>query len=161
MRKQIIGITLRAGGYIILPGIIAWLTGKPFIFPSLGPTAYLLAFDYKKTHSARVVIGGHICGVAAGLISYWLIADPHTMVQISGALSSSGWYLSAGSAAALALTTILMLSFNVSHPPACATTLIISLGILPGWDDGLYIILAVGLMYGIYWLHRMWLKEPV
>jgi hypothetical protein len=39
----------------------------------------------------------------------------------------------------------------MSHPPACATTLIISLGILPEWSDGLVIFMSVIIIYLFYY----------
>lgn len=149
MTKKILHIVLRSGLYFSLPAIVAWTAGAAFVFPSLGPTAYVLAFDDEVSHSSTVVIGGHACGVAGGLISYYLIASPYTLYQL-------GEPLSAGCIVALALTALFMLLFNVSHPPACATTLIVSWGILPAWEESLIIIAAVSLMYGCYRLyHKM------
>lgn len=152
--KQKIAIVLLSGLYLLMAGVIAWLSGRPFIFPSLGPTAYVLAFDIMPgaNHSGRVVIGGHICGVLGGLFSYHLLVSPNTLMGLAEPVSVIGAYLVLGAVAALMTTTFLMLSFNSSHPPACATTLIISLGILSDPIDGLFIIGAVILMYIGYWL---------
>lgn len=154
MNKRILHIVLRSGLYLSLPAIVAWAAGAAFIFPSLGPTAYVLAFDDKASHSTGVVIGGHTCGVAGGLISYHLIASPYTLYGLEASFSMGGLALSAGCIVALALTALFMLLFGASHPPACATTLIVSLGILPGWQESLIIILAVSLMYGGYRLYH-------
>lgn len=48
-----------------------------------------------------------------------------------------------------------MLVFNVSHPPACATTLIVALGILPAFLDAVVIMAAVVLMFLTYALFRL------
>jgi hypothetical protein len=45
------------------------------------------------------------------------------------------------------LTTVIMLLTDTSHSPACATTLIISLGLLPTFMDGGLIMLAVAVMF--------------
>jgi hypothetical protein len=134
--------------------IIAWALGAPFIFPSLGPTAYILAFDQKRSHSARVVIGGHACGILGGLVSYYLVVDPYSLLLLSEAVSTPGIFLGLGAVLSIAITTFLMLMFQVSHPPACATTLIISLGILPYWYDGLVILIAVVILYYVYWVYQ-------
>lgn len=138
-----------SGLYLLIPGMIAFLTGRPFIFPSLGPTAYVLAFDLipKKTHSPRTIVGGHVCGVFGGLLSYHLLVSPIHLTEVLEPLSLASGVLILGAAIALLLTIFLMLLLDASHPPACATTLIVSLGILPGFADGLIIIGAVILMY--------------
>lgn len=147
--KRKIYIVLLSGLYLLIVGIVAWISGRPFIFPSLGPTAYVLAFDIlpDKNHSAQTVIGGHACGVIGGLLSYQLLVSPHTLMNLTEPMSFPGIYLALGAVTALIITTFLMLLFNASHPPACATTLIISLGILPTLVDGLFIMGAVTLMY--------------
>lgn len=148
--KRTISVTSKSALFILLLSLIAWASGAPFIFPSLGPTAYLLAFDQKRSHSARVVIGGHACGIFGGLVSYHLVVDPYNLFMLTEAVSTSGIFLGLGAVLAIAITTFLMLMLQVSHPPACATTLIISLGILPHWLDGLFILIAVVILYYTY-----------
>lgn len=147
--KQNTYIVLLSGLYLLIPGAIAWITGSPFIFPSLGPTAYVLAFDIipDRTHSSKSVIGGHACGIIGGLGSYHLLVSPNNLLSVAEPLSLATGVLVLGAIAALMITTFLMLLFNASHPPACATTLIVSLGILPDFLDGIIIIGAVTLMY--------------
>ena len=152
--KRTVSVTSKSALYILVLGLIAWISGNPFIFPSLGPTAYILAFDQKISHSAKVVIGGHACGILGGLVSYHLFVAPHNLMMLSEAVSTQGIFLGSGAVFAIAITTFLMLSFQVSHPPACATTLIISLGILPRWYDGLVILSAVTIMYITYWIYQ-------
>jgi len=135
--------------YLSIPGMIAWVTGSLFIFPSLGPTAYILAFDTKRIYTPSVVIGGHVCGVIGGLTGY-LIAGPASLLQLSDPLSAVGLQLVAGAVIALLITAFLMVRLQVSHPPAGATTLIVSLGIMPHWLDGATILLAVSVMFSAY-----------
>lgn len=148
--KRTLTVTSKSALFILVLSLIAWVSGAPFIFPSLGPTAYILAFDQKRSHSARVVIGGHTCGILGGLASYYLVVDPYNLLMITEAVATSGIFLGLGAVLAIAITTFLMLWFQVSHPPACATTLIISLGILPHWYDGLIIISSVIILYYTY-----------
>jgi hypothetical protein len=54
---------------VFVPGAMAWILGKPLIFPSLGPSAFVLVFDASENR-ARRVIGGHLIGVVSGLIAY-------------------------------------------------------------------------------------------
>ncbi len=150
--KRTLSITSKSALYILVLSLIAWFSGAPFIFPSLGPTAYILAFDQKRTYSARVVIGGHACGIFGGLLSYYLVVNPYNLLMLSEAVSTPGIFLGLGAVLAIAITTFMMLWFKVSHPPACATTLIISLGILSHWYDGLVILIAVVILYYIYFM---------
>lgn len=111
-----------------LMSILAVLTRSPFVFPSLGPTAFL--FFYTPTApsaSPRNTIIGHAAGVAAGYLS--LVVTGLTM---AGPALSTGvtWPRVIAAALSLGLTAGLMVLLKSPHPPAGATTLIISLGIL-------------------------------
>jgi hypothetical protein len=158
--KRTLTVTGKSALFIFLMGVVSWITGNPFIFPSLGPTAYVLAFDRKISHSARVVIGGHGCGILGGLISYYLIVAPYDFQMIISPFASSAFYLSLGAVFAIAITAFLMLYFQVSHPPACATTLIISLGIMPHWFDGIIILIAVVILYYAYRIYSLQYAIP-
>lgn len=150
MNQKTIHITLRASLFMAILGLIAWVSGIAFIFPSLGPSAYVLAFDEGMSSSGKEVIGGHVCGILGGLFSYHIVVNPYSLDQLTGTFSEAGLWLALGAVLALAITIFLMLLFQASHPPACATTLIVSLGILPGWFDGLIILMAVTVLYVTY-----------
>lgn len=154
MSTQKIYIALRSGLFLAVPAIIAWLVGEPFIFPSLGPTAYVLAFRSESKYTAKTVIGGHVCGVAGGLLSYHLMVAPNSLNMMGGVMQESGFLLGAGAVLALVITVLLMLIFEASHPPACATTLIVSLGILSGWVQAAFIMIAVAAIYLTYRLYQ-------
>jgi len=52
---------------IAVLALLALVTRNPFVFPSLGPTAYLLFFSpLGKTSSPRNTILGHAIGLACG-----------------------------------------------------------------------------------------------
>lgn len=107
---------------------MALLTHSPFIFPSLGPTAFL--FFYTPTApsaSPRNTIIGHAIGILAGYFSLVV-----TGLTIAGPALSTGvtWQRVIAAALSLGLTHGLMVLLRVPHPPAGATTLIVSLGIL-------------------------------
>jgi len=78
------------------------------------------------------VIGGHCIGVVAGLIAYHAIApDIGVSVTTSApALATAQLRFVASGVVAVVLTTGGMLATETVHPPACATTLIVSLGYL-------------------------------
>lgn len=150
MNYKPITVSLKATLLILPLGFIAWYSGNAFIFPSLGPTAYLMAVDWKSKLSLREVLGGHICGVIGGSVSYYWIVSPATMINLSGLQSEAGFQIALGAGLAIFLTSALMVLTKTGHAPACATTLIISLGFLPKIKDGLIIIFAVGVLYLLY-----------
>lgn len=106
----------------------ALLTRQPFVFPSLGPTAFLLFYTpTAPASSPRNTLAGHFIGATAGYVSLAIFgllhSGPALAVGVSGARIGAA-------ALSLGLTAGVMVWFKVPHPPAGATTLIVSLGIL-------------------------------
>ena len=107
---------------------LAIITGSPFIFPSLGPTAFLFFYTpTAPTASPRNALVGHLIGVVAGYFS--LVITGLTAAGPALAIGVTGPRVIAA-ALSLGLTSGLMVLLKSPHPPAGATTLIISLGIL-------------------------------
>jgi CBS-domain-containing membrane protein len=113
---------------IALMAAVALVSRQPFVFPSLGPTAFLFFYTpLTPAASPRNAIFGHLIGVGAGwasLAAFHLLHAPPAMT--SGVTAS---YVGAA-ALSLGLTSGLMVLFRAPHPPAGATTLIVSLGLL-------------------------------
>lgn len=106
----------------------ALVTGAPLVFPSLGPTAFLLfSSPLLPTASPRNTLIGHLVGVLAGYLSL-------VVFGLSGAAPALGAGVTPGrvgaAALSLGLTSGVMVLLRAAHPPAGATTLIVSLGIL-------------------------------
>ncbi len=122
----------------------AWVTGSAFIFPSLGPTAFLLFYTpTQRSASPRNTFFGHLIGAAAGYLSLVVFG----LTEAAPALSTSVTLPRVGAAAlSLGLTSGLMVWARVPHPPAGATTLIVSLGILRNPADLAVVMLAVILL---------------
>ena len=113
---------------IALLSVLAVVTGVPFVFPSLGPTAYQLFFSPRAGVSApRNTLIGHAIGLICGYGAFRLTGVPPF---ISVALADFDWRLVIAAAVSLAATAALMILLDASHPPAGATTLIVSLGII-------------------------------
>lgn len=122
-----------------LMAALALITNSPFIFPSLGPTAFLFFYTpTAPTASPRNTIIGHAVGVIAGYLSLVI-----TGLTMTGPALSVGvtWPRVIAAALSLGLTAGLMVLFKSPHPPAGATTLIISLGIL---TKPLHLVLLMG-----------------
>lgn len=143
--------TLYVGVLLAIPGALAWLTGQALLFPSLGPSAYLLATVRDGPATApRRVIGGHLIGVVAGLLAYHTIAPGLSVTVGAPMLAAAQFRLVASGVIAVALTAGGMLATETDHPPACATTLIVSLGLLPSIVDATLIVVAVVALVGTH-----------
>jgi CBS domain-containing membrane protein len=107
---------------------VAMLSRTPFVFPSLGPTAFLFFFTPRTpAASPRHTIYGHAIGIACGYAALRLFGLEHAPPAMVTGVSMAR----VGAAAlSLAATGALMILFKAAHPPAGATTLIISLGIV-------------------------------
>ena len=147
MVKRAARVGTMTGFLLALLGLIVWATGRPFIFPSLGPTAFALALAPNE-HSMRQVVGGHLCGVLAGLLAYHAAAPGLAITTTHVPLAGSGLRPAASGPRSVALTAGGMLLTRTVHAPACATTLIISLGLLSGVVEAAIIMVSVVLLYG-------------
>ena len=131
-RPAVMGVFAFLNGVLTI-GILATLamvTDTPTLFPSLGPTAFLLfSTPMLASASPRNSIEGHLVGVLAGYLSLVVFGAR----VLAAALS-------------LGLTSGVMVVANRPHPPAGATTLIVSLGILDEPWELVVLMLAVVLM---------------
>ncbi|HET7323806.1 MAG TPA: HPP family protein [Halococcus sp.] len=157
MIRDAVETGIYVGIHFVVLGLIAWATARPFLFPSLGPSAYLLAVgDGGAESDPRQVIGGHLIAVVCGLIGFYLFAPGLNSLELLGATSSPFasdlLRLTASSVVAMVLTTIVMVVTEMGHPAACATTLIASLGLISTPIGGLFIVLAVVALVGIHYL---------
>ncbi|HXF36389.1 MAG TPA: HPP family protein [Actinomycetota bacterium] len=108
--------------------LAALVTGQPFVFPSLGPTAFLLFYTPQApTACPRNTLVGHLIGVGAGYFSLAALGLLHQGPALAEGVTAARV---AAAALSLGLTAGLMAWLKVPHPPAGATTLIVSLGIL-------------------------------
>ena len=120
---------MQSGALVLLIGLIAWRADAACLAPPLGVTAYLLAKNPGGAASSpRNIVVGHAAGLAAGFGAAFVCG----VLGEPGALAGSftlGHALA--SALAIAVTVSLTESFRCPHPPAGATTLVASLGLLP------------------------------
>jgi CBS-domain-containing membrane protein len=132
LRERPVGAAAYAGLLCLIVLAISGAVGlalkQPWLFPSLGPTV-MLFFESPEQPSSRPVnaIVGHFVGILVGvlcLLAFGLSGQPSVP---QGGLTVP--YLIAG-ALSVALTTIILTLLKLPHPPAGATTLIVSLGIL-------------------------------
>jgi len=127
-----------------LLALLAFLTGSPFVFPSLGPTAYLFFFSpLAEASTPRNTILGHAIGLICGYAAFALTAGYSPPFAMHGGVHGARILAAALS---LSATGAFMALLRVSHPPAGATTLIVSLGIISLPKDLLIIEVAVVLL---------------
>jgi hypothetical protein len=142
--------TGRTCGLLAVLVLLAWVTGRPFLFPSLGPSAYALAVTPSAATSRwQRVLGGHLFGVVGGLLAYHALALGLTLADVPPAASLPGLRLVGAGLLSVALTTLAMLRTDLRHAPACATTLIVSLGLLARPLDAGIILASVALLAGV------------
>lgn len=149
---NIMGLFAGVNGLIAIGvmSAVAWATGQPFVFPSLGPTAFLLFYTpTNPAASPRNTIVGHAIGVGAGylaLVIFGLTNDPPALASevTAGRIGAA--------AVSLALTSAAMVWLRAPHPPAGATTLIVSLGILREPDQLLILMVAVVVLTAQGWV---------
>jgi len=142
----VLGLFAFVNGLIAIAAmaLVALATGEPFVFPSLGPTAFLLFYTpLLAPSSPRNTLCGHLIGAAAGYLAlavFGLTDDlPALATSVTGARVGAAGL-------SLALTSGAMVWARVPHPPAGATTLIVSLGILREPEQLAVLMLAVVLL---------------
>ncbi|GGL94052.1 hypothetical protein GCM10010129_42480 [Streptomyces fumigatiscleroticus] len=123
---------------LLIMAVVALVTRQPFLFPSLGPTAFLLfRTPQAATASPRNTVYGHLIGVLAG----WFA------LAVTGLLDTDlmhvDWHRVLAAVLALGLTCTFMPVFRADHPPAGATTLIVALGLLRSPAQLATVMLAV------------------
>lgn len=108
--------------------LLAHWTRGPFVFPSLGPTAFLL-FHRPLANAAcpRNALIGHVLAIVVG----WLSLAVTGLID-APPIAEAGvtWPRIVAAALSIGLTSGLMVLWNAPHPPAGATTLIVSLGLI-------------------------------
>ena len=139
---------------IALMALAALLTRAPFIFPSLGPTAFLLFYTpTAPAASPRNTICGHLIGALAGwlsLVLFGLTAAPPALA------AGVDWPRVGAAALSLSVTSSLMVLLRVPHPPAGATTLIVSLGLMPHlWQVGVLMAAVIVLTGQGFLINRL------
>lgn len=147
------------GGFvaIFVLGLIAHLTSRPYMFPSLGPTAIDLFFlPLAKDACPRNVVFGHGIGALCGYGALWATGLAFAPATFVVGVSQPRVV---AAALALALTAGVMIWLRCEHMPAGATTLIVALGIMPSASDvailmaGVvvmtYLALALNRLFGI------------
>jgi hypothetical protein len=155
---EVVWTPVAVGGLLLATGLIGLLAGQPWLFPSLGPTAFLQAEEPGKPASRFYnTVVGHLVGLVAGVLAAWLFVDAGTppVLATKDLVPARVW------AAALSgvLTMLGLALLKAQHPPAAATMLLVALGgIAPTWRGagmvvaGVLIVASLG--EGVRYLRR-------
>jgi CBS domain-containing membrane protein len=111
-----------------LSGLLAWALDEPLVFPSLGATAFLFfETPMAEVASVRNTMIGHTVGALVAffwLEVFGLVGEPSAIVAGFTADRVACIALS------LAFTGGILRLLRAAHPPAGATTVIVSVGLL-------------------------------
>jgi len=133
--------------------LIAHVAAEPLLFPSLGPTIFIVFYSPLSPQAApRNVICGQLIGIGCGYAALWVFGLQDATADI---FHISGRTVGAV-VLALTLTLSLMVWMNVVHAPAGATTLIVALGLIHTVPN--LIALVVGVLVCVilaFWINRL------
>ena len=126
---------------MLIVALAAHLTSAPLIFPALGPTIFFVFSHPMSPKSApRNIILGHLVGCLCGWGSLAALGVPGEGSVLAGEISLPRVLAAALS---LALTSGIMILFELEHPPAVGTALIVSLGFMVSPVELSVLMLAV------------------
>ncbi|MCE5327094.1 MAG: HPP family protein [Planctomycetaceae bacterium] len=140
---DLVWMPLVTGALMLIAGGMGYVFHQPWMFPSLGPTAFMQACRPNDRSSGLYsTLVGHSIGIAAGYLAVWIFAAHlPPLVHVSDYVTPPRMWAAAVSVGATMLGHTLLRCY---HPPAAATTLIIALGVFQiSWHD------AGGLVMGI------------
>jgi CBS-domain-containing membrane protein len=117
-------------------GALGLWAGEAWFFPSLGPTIFLQAVtpDQPGARAWNTLVG-HTIGVAAGFAAVYLVGANHAPPSMSADMLTASRV--AATALAVGATIGLQYPLRALHPPAAATTMLITLG---GFKPGLHTV---------------------
>ncbi|WP_445730563.1 HPP family protein [Methylocystis sp. IM2] len=151
MRRVLSGRILRERAYaallssivlVAIGGLGIWAR-QPWLFPSLGPTIFLQTVT-PNDPGARLwnTLAGHAAGVCAGFLALFLVSE--SLATPTDAMSPARV---GATAFAVGLTIMAQYVLKALHPPAAATTMLVTLGGLkPDWGSVLAIAMGVALV---------------
>ena len=126
---------------IAISGLAAWGFDEPLLFPSLGATAFLIfETPMAEVGTPRNTVIGHAVGILAAALSlaiFGLLDAPSAFEEGVTAARVGAVALSVG------LTGGVLRLLRAAHPPAGATTIIVSSGLLADGDQMLAVAVGV------------------
>jgi hypothetical protein len=140
-RRDLLEGSIGEGALVLVLALAGWASHQPFIFASLGPTAYEQVETPKRpsAHPYNVIVG-HVIAVAAGYaaiaaLQAWSVPP----VSAHGVPLARVWT----AVLACVFTVVGTQLARATQPAALSTTLLVSLGLMQSWLEGGIIVCAV------------------
>jgi hypothetical protein len=128
-----------AGALLLGVGALGLLVGKPWLLPSLGPTAVLLAISAAHpTARPWNIFIGHLGGLVAGFGAVFVLGAQSAPVVLTDGQLVPARVVAA--AIAVALTVVIGDLLRAPHPPAAATALLVALGSIATPEQALWVV---------------------
>jgi len=109
---------------------------------------------HRKKHSFKNIFGAHAIGAASGLLTHFIFAPTFTLKAVNSPFHLAGLRIAVSAILAVALTAGLMRGTGWTHAPACATTLIVALGLISGPAGVIYILASVVIICFVHFIAR-------
>lgn len=159
--KNILFATVGEGALVVSLAAIGWIAHMPFIFPSLGPTAFEQV-ERPRAPSSRLynVVVGHFVALGCGFLALWLSHAWNAPVVTTAKVVPLARL--AAAAIAVVLTVAATLALKANQPASLATALLVSLGSMQTPRDAFAIVVAVLILAAIGEpVRRFYAKEGV
>lgn len=139
---------------VALLAVLAMLTQEPFIFPSVGASAFILFYrPLVAAASPRNTLVGHLTGLLAGWASLWVFGLLGAPSAFEAGVDAQRV---AATAVGMGLTCGVMVALRAAHPPAAATSLLVSMGMMGSiWHLPLLLAGAGVLVLQAFVMHRL------
>ncbi len=143
---------------VAVSGAAAWAFDEPLLFPSLGATAFLFfETPMAEVASPRNAMIGHGVAVAAAVVALFAFG----LIDAPSAYEAGVVPERIGAVAlAVALTGGVLRLLRSAHPPAGATTIIVSSGLLDDWSQLVAVIVGVAILTAAGWALNRALGVP-
>jgi len=118
--------SINGGMTILIICLLAWIWNLPLLFPTLGPTLFIIhSSPLSRAAAPRSIILGHFSAITIGSLC-WYAAS--AIVGPSLSMQNGGLTLVCSASLALAITCNVLVRLSCPHAPACASALVITLG---------------------------------
>jgi CBS domain-containing membrane protein len=120
---------LNVGVAVLVLGSLTYFASEPLLYPALGAASFIVFGDpQSKAACPRSALYGHCVAAGSAYLSLWLFG-----LGTAPAFGPEGFEPRAIGATTLAMVLLqgVLLFLDAPHPPAGATALIVSLGIIP------------------------------
>jgi hypothetical protein len=130
---------------LLIVGVLGVAIGRPWLAPSLGPSAFLIALTpAHPTARGYNTLVGHFGGLLAGFAAVLVVGAASAPVVLSTGILT--WPRVAAAVIAIVLTMLIGIGLRASHPPAAATTLLVALGSIATLEASLSLMAGVAVV---------------